>query len=550
MKKQLIVLLALSLVSVMSFASSNNEQKGADGKTTLSIFIGEAMPDYPLEGTIVGDRISEIANVDFDFEFLVGELATRTGIMLASGDYPDIINPRGEEAQFLAAGALIPLNDLIDEHAPNLKKLLGDVYYDAIKEEDGNIYIIPDLIPSGKKVYTDADKGWWIQKAILKEAGWPEVKTFEEYWKLIEDYKVKYPEINGQDTIGFEVLTYDWYRDYIYGAGQLLAGKHSDNPLIELDGNGKWRTEPIDGRDFEYKYFKFMNEKYNKGLIDPEGFVADLDQYKAKIASGRVLGIFDEYWIMNASQEILKEDSPERIFVCLPLTWDGGDEQYIYPPSLATGLGTSITTACEDPVAAIKFLDTLAMEEIMILGTWGREGDEYTAKADGTYSMTLEQANKFDEAGDWFFPVYGGKYFYEFLPSADGSFSNGMPTRSGQSADVFKARITETEKEVLEAYEMDTFNDNFAPGNTARSFYSPLWSIAADSGSDDDLNNTRIYDLRTKYIPALMTAEPGNFQAIWDEWMSEVTPEMLQAHADFYQVEVNKRLAGYGIDNE
>ncbi len=548
MKKILVVLVALSVVTGTTlFANGKKEAKNE--KTTLSIFIGEAMPDYPENGTIVGNRVSEIANVDFDFEFLVGELPTKTGIMLASGDYPDILNARGEQSKFYDAGVTIPLNDLINEHAPNLKKLIGDVYWEALKDKNGEIHIIPDLIPYGDTKYTDVDKGWWIQKAVLKEAGWPVVRKFEDYWKLIEDYKAKYPTINGEPTISFDPLTYDWYRDYLYTASPLLDGKYSDNPIIDKV-DGKWRVFPLDGNKGEYRYFKFMNEQFNKGLIDPEGFVADLDQYRAKIASGRVLGIYDEYWIMNASQEILKKEQPERIFVGLPLTWDGKKEQYNYAKGLAVGLGTSITTSCKDPVAAIKFLDTLAREDIMILGTWGEEGTNYTIGENGKFHMTKEQKDMWDENGDWFFPVLGAKYFYEFLPSADGTFDNGNPTRFGMQPSVFKQGLTDTEKEVLEAYKMGVFAEIFGQVDNSRAFYAPLWSIAPQTGTDEDLVSSKIYDLRTKYCALAITAAPGTFEDLWKEWTSQISKEDLEIQRNFYQKAINERLAGYGIDNE
>lgn len=549
MKKRLIALLALSLVSVLTFASSNNEQKSADGKTTLSIFIGEAMPDYPENGTIVGDAISEIANVNYNFEFLVGELATRTGIMLAAGDYPDIINARGEQPRFKDADALIPLNDLITQYAPNLKALIGDTYWEALKEDDGQIYIIPDLIPHGKNVYTDADKAWYIQKAVLKDAGWPVVKTFDQYWTLIENYKEMHPTINGESTIGFEPLTYDWYRDYLYNGACNLSGGYEDNPIVEKI-NGKWTAVRLDGSDDDYKYLKTLNEKYNKDLLDPEGFVMDLDQWQAKIGTGRVLGISGEYWFMNVAQERLKDENPDRIFVGLPLTWDGGPDQYSPIKALAIGLGTSITTSCKDPIAAIKFLDTLAREDIQVLGTWGVEGENYTKEADGEFTMTLEQKDQFDENGDWFFPVYGGKYFYEFLPSGDGTFDNGNPTRYGQSPKVFQTGLEETEREVLEAYNIKTFNDMFSPSNQEREMYSPLWSLEPVGGTDEDLILTKFNDLRGKYCALLITAEPDEFQNIWDEWRNQISDKEIQIKLDFYQKGIDNRLKAYGIDNK
>ncbi len=50
--------------------------------------------------------------------------------MLAGGDYPDAFHSVGLSTQDLITyggqGVLIPLNDLIDKYAPNLKKILDE----------------------------------------------------------------------------------------------------------------------------------------------------------------------------------------------------------------------------------------------------------------------------------------------------------------------------------------------------------------------------------------------------------------------------------------
>ena len=40
--------------------------------------------------------------------------------MIAGGDYPDLISA---DTKLTAAGSVIPLEDLIEEHAPNLKNI-------------------------------------------------------------------------------------------------------------------------------------------------------------------------------------------------------------------------------------------------------------------------------------------------------------------------------------------------------------------------------------------------------------------------------------------
>ena len=56
---------------------------------------------------------------------MVGDIEQKLGVMIAGGDYPDMITAN---AKFTAANAVIPLEDLIEEHAPNLKKHYGNVW--------------------------------------------------------------------------------------------------------------------------------------------------------------------------------------------------------------------------------------------------------------------------------------------------------------------------------------------------------------------------------------------------------------------------------------
>ncbi len=49
-----------------------------------------------------------------------------------------------------------------------------------------------------------SESALWIQKAVLKEFGYPKIKTLDEYFDLIEKYAKKYPTINGLPTIGFD----------------------------------------------------------------------------------------------------------------------------------------------------------------------------------------------------------------------------------------------------------------------------------------------------------------------------------------------------------
>ena len=48
--------------------------------------------------------------------------------------------------------------------------------------------------------------------------------------------------------------------------------------------------------DTAVKYFKKLNEEYQKGIVDPESFTQTYDEYISKLSTGRVLGMIDQWW--------------------------------------------------------------------------------------------------------------------------------------------------------------------------------------------------------------------------------------------------------------
>lgn len=552
MKKRLIAVLALSLVSVFAFANGNGE----GGKKVFTSFIGESRPAMPADGTIIGNKIEELTGVKVEMEYLVGDLRTKAGIMLASGDLPDFINARNEHYRFRSDGYLIPLEDLIEEHAPNIKRVIGDswdsYFQDGPDGEGSHIYAIPDLITYGTTTATRPDNAWYIQKIVLAEAGWPEVKTFDQYWKLIEDYKAKNPTINGEETIGFELNTFDWYKWYVFEAAHEAMSGHLDSQFrVDRDENGNWTIDEFYFKDDVKKYFREMNKMYNKGLINPEGFVNTLDQYLESMASGRVLGTYQPAWVFQSAMDLVSSTMPERSYVGLPLAWNEGDyTQYNETRSPAVGMGTSISTSCKDPVGAIKYLDALLTDEIQMLGYWGVEGEDYYRNEEGRVTRTKEQNKKFsDRSNDYFYPVWGGEYYNEFWPAIDGTFDDGTATRSGSQPEIFYQDLDDVEKEILDNMGWDTFNSAFTqPGDPRiadRGVYTPLWNMTPDTGTIEQQFSITLTQggVRDGYIPQMIMAPDADaFEKVWQEYKAHIeSMEGREEYNAYIQAEIDKR---------
>lgn len=550
----MIAILALSLVSVLSFANGTQEEGLKEGESySFTAFIGESKPAYPENGTIVGNKIKEMTKVDVEVEWLVGDLPTRAGIMLASGELPDLLNARNEHYKFRSEGYLIPLEDLIKKHAPNLRRIIGDHWDNMFQEgPDGkeHIYAIPDLLDYGQSTLTRPDNGWYIQSIILEEAGWPQVTTIDEYWKLIEDYKERNPKINGKDTIGFQINAFDWYKWYVYGsASEGLAGYFDSLFRVEKK-RGKWKLEPNFTHPDTKKYYKMMNEMYKKGLISPEGFVNTLDQYKESIASGAVLGTYQPEWVIQQALGVLKTEMPERTMVSLPLTWDKSiKDVYNETKTPAFGMGTSITTKCKNPVAAIKWLDALATDEIMMLGYWGVEGVDYYRDENGRVNRTAEQNKNFENHGnDYFFPVWGGEYWVEHFPSINGTFDDGTATRYGGQPEIFRNSLTDREREILDKLGWETFNSPFTPDSDPeiadRAAYRYLWMFTPETGTPEQICSQKLeMQIRPEAAAALIMAENDTvFEETWAKFIKDIesTPGW-EEFKEFYQKSVDKK---------
>ena len=118
-------------------------------------------------------------------------------LMLASGNIPDIVGSsriKDFVNQYGPEGAFLPLNDLIHEHAPNLRKFFEEKPHikSAISAADGNMYYIPYL-PDGKY-----GRAYWIRTDWLNKLGLEVPQTVEEFEATLRTFKTMDPNGNGE----------------------------------------------------------------------------------------------------------------------------------------------------------------------------------------------------------------------------------------------------------------------------------------------------------------------------------------------------------------
>jgi len=509
-------------------------------KATFTIFnAAGAAKDINTNETKIGKILEDQTGVNFRLEFLVGDINTKIGTMIASNDYPDVLIPDAAIDKILDAGAFIPLNDLIEEYGPNIKRVYGP-YFNQMTAEDGNIYFLPfsNLVNEFIPDPNIGQGAFWVQRRVLKEAGYPEIRKLDDYFQLIRDYRAKHAS---EDLTGFVSLTHDWRFFVTANPPMHLEGYPNDgNVIVDMDTH---EAKVYANADSTKRWLKALNDLNAEGLFDKASFVDNYDQYLAKLTSGKVLGFFDYGWQVgnatNALRDAALQDPAQddyRYFP-LPVTFDGGKDQYLDPPGFVKNRGIGITQSAKDPARIIQYFDNLLTDENQKLVMWGIEGETYEVNEEGRMYRTKEQIDMITEA---FNETFGFKYYNWNWPRYGGgsSFEDGNSLGPGEQPEVFQMGLTDGDKLILEKYGVQTYAEMFSQPDDRPWF--PAWGIPKEQGSPQQIWETQREELTKKYFPRLVLSNPNEFDAIWTEYTNEFGKLDTEAYEKWTTEEVKK----------
>ncbi len=346
-------------------------------------------------------------------------------LMIASKDLPDIVGGphRVDLMKYGMEGAFIPLNDLIDEHAPNIRKMLDenpDVEA-AITAEDGNIYLIPTLEDS------QMSQAWFIRKDWLDKLGLEIPETVDELHDTLLAFVNEDPNGNGQKD---EVCFFNRNG----GFGQDLGGSHS--ALFSLFGvNLKFHTNS-DGKVELGAYTPEMKEAMknvsqwcNDGLIDPELFTRGGNARDILFSANNGGLTHDWYPSCSAYNDKMSGTVPGFELVgMLPPVDINGDQWEQESRAKVTDMGTAISVQNEHPEESIKYLDFWWSEIGSRLMTYGIEGEHHTME-DGKPVFTDKVMNANEPINNYMKALGGQQYqighvnlseYENFMMSQDG----------------------------------------------------------------------------------------------------------------------------------
>ncbi|TFE19897.1 extracellular solute-binding protein [Cohnella luojiensis] len=503
-------------------ASESASASAPDSKPITFTFFDQNVGDA--FNNPVAQEVTKRTGVMLEIQQPTGNPSEKLNLMLASNDLPDLMAiSRGDLLnKYIAAGALTPLNDLIDQYGPHIKEMYGDML-NKTRHTDGKNYYLANWY--GLEQYPIF--GFLMRMDVLKELGAVDKAengqpfTAQEFVDLLKSYKAKYPTVDGKSTYP---LTFNGENTgAITGT---FKGMFGLMPYYETNGEIK-----ADVKDPKYiEMIKFMNSLYTQGLIDPEWATNKTAQYEQKLSSGTIFSTADAFWNAGKPNAILKEEAKDQTkkeeaqFFPYKVVADGVDPaKTTFGPKSSLGWdGIGISKSNKDPVRAIQFLDFLASEEGQYLLMWGVEGVHWDMK-DGKHVPKPEVLEGFKK--DW-----GGYSLKSGIRKWTWTIKNG-PGSDG------------TPYDLIGRYETDKVAD-LAIKNLADTSFdtAPYDNLGPSGGTPEAIMQQKVNELSSKYFPRMVMApNEGEAVKLYEKMLQEMETAGLSKLEKVYTENFTKR---------
>ena len=506
--------------------SNEEAASGEDGNKDIidfSMFIAMPGPEIN-DGNEIQEIIAQKTGVRVKETWLTGQTAAEAvGTIIAGGEYPDFIDGGDGQMALYDAGALVAWDDYLEKH-PKLKEMYSDEEWDRFRQEDGKIYwanIFQNTYGESKAT-THNDEAFWIQARVLAWDNYPEIKTLDQYFDLLERYAAANPTMeDGSEVIPYTILCEDWRYFCIENAGQFLAGYPNDGSVIV--NTETMKIEDYNTSETTHRYFQKLNEEYHKGIVDHEFATQTYDEYIAKLSTGRVLGMCDQWWDFYATvNDVFKQqglDLEGCNYVPLGLTIDEGMENmwHTYGDTQNLANGVAVTTSCKDVDAAFQFLEDCLDQEIHDLRFWGVKDVDYQVDEDGLYYRTEEQrmqwANKEYQASH--------RCVYSYLPQYRGTSRDGKNAMNPEEqTSEFFSSLAQPLVDCFNAYGVTTYVEMIGSVEKETGPWFPMYSFSNNMTTETPggVAWTKMGEVKHEWLPKVVMSD--SFDSTWSDYMT------------------------------
>jgi len=370
-----------------------------DNKTTLTMFKPQDIYSGSWNDLEMLKDLEEKTNVHIEATEAASDVfEEQFSLLQASGEYPDFFVSAtwaGNEQRLGEDGVIIPIEDLIEQHAPSIKKMFEKYPNQkaAVTALNGHIYGAGQCVQTA----TMTPPMTYVNNEWLAASGKNMPDTVDEFIDLLVYFRDnKMPESESlEDQIPFLDFFDKKYFQIEYPLWSWFGEVPSHLNAYFNQHDGKVSYIPLsDGAKESVRLVKrLVDEKLTLDNI----MTMSNDEATALVTSAKNVGI---------SCKLPQSPNSQDFVTIMPTLKSDMDpvKRQMSGNNHSTGL-FAITTACKDPALAIKWWDLFYREEADIvdgycgLAGWiGRKGTDWDYSDDGNsyytmFDQTIEDMN-------------------------------------------------------------------------------------------------------------------------------------------------------------
>jgi putative aldouronate transport system substrate-binding protein len=412
-------------VAEVTEALSNDPKERYDLSEAVNLvfyMVGDPGKDYQAVVDELNKYLSEKINTTIDFRFTTWtDWATKYNLVLSSGEQCDLMYASSwtNYSTLAQTGAFLALDDLLEEYAPNLYKLIDPSIYDMCKV-GGALY----SIPADQKTY-DAS-GIRYREDLRKKYDLPVPNTLENFEAYISGIQKNDPDQGLLSPIAIS----NSYMSSFY-MNSIFSLKYS----LSLANYGLTASyeSPMEVTDY-WRSTDFVQDMTLLKKWADMGFWSksslsktDADSFDEGLTVAEVSGINQDKWI--GSYNLAKEKHPD---------WEIGYVTYglinnTLAPASPLQNATVIPYNSKNPERALIALDFLMTDETANdLVQYGIQGKHWNL-VDGKYYEEIKDSGfSYENMNSW--DLRNHLFKKEMKPSDDTSYKDMMDSYDVASA--------------------------------------------------------------------------------------------------------------------
>ncbi len=366
----------------------------AEGKTlTIGVYQYPTTEDFATNAYTLW--LEEQTGIHLEFvPFDLDEAPTQLSLMMAGHEkLPDIITAGIPDIMTLFEygedGYLVDLNPYIDKYGYYMLETFHDVTNEKDREvilsngydpNDGALYGFPHYVgPSMDSIGTIA----YINKTWLDKLGADIPTTPEELYDVMKRFATEDPNGNGQaDEIPMLGYVNGWRADI----AEFLVNSFvyaSDTYIFNVDDNGKlW--DPYDTDEYR-EAMKYLNRIYTEGMLSPLFYTITTGSEMQSLVTPpdgvSLVGVLAAHPALCC----VTDSENFKDYVALPPLKDctGRGGYAVWRNNSFDYTTAAITTDCEDPDLAFRFMDFTYMLEAELRERHGVLGEDWDWAKEG-----------------------------------------------------------------------------------------------------------------------------------------------------------------------